>query len=224
MAKLPHRKKFWNSADIIGVLGVKQDAFKAWVKQGAPRAVKGRGYPGLEFFKWLVDRPIKKRDSLPLHEKANDAYLELLNKDNKTIDTAKSGANLPADRPKQEPGLVAALDRARCAELAAYENHLNIQAQQGTISASALDAWQKTLDILRKCEKDFTEVLKSRKELVETAKVQEWLEGRIEQAKTMLLNLPAKLAPSLESLPWHEIQKRLTQEIRDAISKLETFN
>jgi hypothetical protein len=46
----------------------------------------------------------------------------------------------------------------------------------------------------------------------------------IENVKSVLLNLPAKVAPGLEGLPWHEIQSRLDQEIRDILEGLYNYD
>jgi hypothetical protein len=149
-------------------------------------------------------------------------------KSKKPASKSKAATLSPIAAPKKKkadltPGLSAALERARLAEVDAYQAHHESMEKTGIISAGSLDAWQKTLDILRKCETDFTKVLERRRELVEIKQVQEWLQPHIEQIKAILLNLPANISPSLESLPWHEIQKRLDQEVRDAIAKLGAF-
>jgi hypothetical protein len=207
--------KYIKAKELEKLLVCKPDMLRKMVKEGAPGSDRRNGYPLKEFLQWVTRRNNKSKGFAAIKERATSLL----------INDGSEPPLIKADHKQAKglTGLMPALERARTAELAAYENHLAIQKQTGVISTSALDAWQKTLDILRKCEKDFTDVLKSRRELIEIKKVQEWLEQRNEQSKTILLNLPAKLAPSLENLPWHEIQKRLTQEIRDVVCKFTEF-
>lgn len=199
-------------------LNIKPDLFKKLCKEGAPKSVAGKGYPVKEFLAWIMNRPQTRKEAGIVKDKAAKLLAEL-NNGNKKPDPKKTEKK-SATIPPGETGLLPALERARSAELAAYQNHIKIHEDTGFISSAALDAWQKTLDILRKCEKDFTDVLKQRRELIEIKRVQEWLEQRNDQAKQMLLNLPAKVAPALEGLPWHEIQKILIQEVREVVCKL----
>jgi len=193
------------------------------LEAGAPQGKKKNAYDMEAFCRWVIARPKSKTDKSRLQENAQ-RFLFSLNpaeaKEKKAV-PGKKKISVPADK---QVGLMPALERARSAELAAYKAHIKIFDEQGITSSTALDAWQKTLDILRKCETDFTKVLERRRELIEIKRVQEWIEQRIELVKTIFLNIPAKLAPSLEGLPWHEIQKRLDQEVRDAISKLKNID
>jgi hypothetical protein len=81
--------------------------------------------------------------------------------------------------------------------------------------------WQTALDLLRKAEKNLTDHLTQQKDLLPALEVKTWLARKIEATKSTLLDLPGKIAPELEGLPWPEIQKRLTEEIRDALGKLQ---
>lgn len=47
-----------------------------------------------------------------------------------------------------------------------------------------------------------------------------WLFRQIISAKSTLTNLPGKLAPQLEGLPWPQIQRKLEEEIQSALAKL----
>ena len=199
-------------------LDIKPDLFKKLCKEGAPKSAAGKGYPLKEFLAWIMNRPQTRKEAGIIKDKAAKLLAEI-NSGNKKPEPKKT-TKAAAVNQSDETGLLPALERARSAELAAYQNHIKIYNDTGFISSAALDAWQKTLDILRKCEKDFTDVLKQRRELIEIKRVQEWLEQRNDQAKQMLLNLPAKVAPALEGLPWHEIQKILTQEVREVVCKL----
>jgi hypothetical protein len=205
-------KKFWLKADITKELEVSQGLVDLWINEGAPKFVTGKGYPVEEFCRWLVSKPKTRKERTPFRDKAEKILNELCPPVKKKKATKKAG--------EPESGLVAALERARQAEVDAYTAHIDHLRINNSINTNALDAWQKTLEILRRCENDFTKVLEMRKELISYKKVQSWLQPLVEQTKMQLLNLPSKLAPQLENLPWHEIQKKLEEEIRDAISKL----
>ena len=223
-------KIYWQKNTVLQRFGIKESTLKKLVSLGAPQAIPFKGYPIEELCRWIVARPQQKSDKTKTRERAQAFLYELIDrkKEKQPGNPAKSKNEKSPAAPRKKkadltPGLSAALERARLAEVDAYEAHHESMQKTGIISAGSLDAWQKTLDILRKCETDFTKVLERRRELVEIKQVQDWLQHHIEQIKAILLNLPAKLAPSLESLPWHEIQKRLDQEVRDAISKLSEF-
>ena len=196
------------------------------LEAGAPQGKKKNAYDMAAFCRWVIARPKSKTDKSRLQENAQRYLLGLKPAEEKQPGkTAVKKSQKKNDAASDKKvGLMPALERARAAELAAYDAHMKIFNEQGITSASALDAWQKTLDILRKCETDFTKVLERRRELIEIKKVQEWIEQKIELVKTIFLNVPAKLAPALEGLPWHEIQKRLDQELRDAIGKLRNID
>lgn len=222
--------KYLKADKLLQALQISQKHLKTLLEMGAPKAIPFKGYPAEEFLRWIVARPQQRADRTKIRERAQQILVELIDrkKEKQPDKPAKSKSEKQPEPPKKKkadltPGLSAALDRARLAEVDAYQAHHESMQKTGIISAGSLDAWQKTLDILRKCETDFTKVLERRRELVEIKQVQDWLQHHIEQIKAILLNLPAKLAPSLESLPWHEIQKRLDQEMRDAISKLSEF-
>lgn len=191
---------------------------------GAPQGKKKNAYDMEAFCRWVIARPKSKTDKSRLQENAQRYLLGLKPAEEKQSKKAEVKKPQTKEIDVKKVGLMPALERARAAELAAYDAHMKIFNEQGITSASALDAWQKTLDILRKCETDFTKVLERRRELIEIKKVQEWIEQKIELVKTIFLNVPAKLAPALEGLPWHEIQKRLDQELRDAIGKLRNID
>jgi len=240
---------YWSRQDIMRNLKIKKSSIVFYVDAGGLvwNEEKG-GYNAKELCQAIVSRPQKSKsaDKTPIRQIAQ-AYLMGTDPDAAAGGAVIPPSPTPADaktrgRPHKqssdsivskkiikndgslpETGIEKALERARNAELKAYQMYEEVTAKTGIISVNSLDAWQKTLDVLRKCEMDFTKVLERRRVLVTKKSVQDWLEPMIEQVKTVLLNMPAKLAPSLENLPWHEIQTRLDQEIRDAISKLANF-
>ena len=241
---------YWSRQDVIRLLKIKKSSVVFYEEQGGPKYDNDKGgYPARELCQFIVSRPQKSKgpDKTPIRQIAQ-AFL--MGTDPSAIDTTPAVKPLPVPpepkkrgRPRKQPqdsiasekitkktgslpetGIEKALERARIAELKAYQMYEEVVAKTGIISVNSLDAWQKTLDVLRKCEMDFTKVLERRRVLITKKEVQDWLEPMIEQTKTMLLNLPAKLAPGLENLPWHEIQARLDQEIRDVIAKLSNFN
>jgi hypothetical protein len=111
-------------------------------------------------------------------------------------------------------GLEAALGRLRHAERHSYETWTQ------TGAAGDFKAWNNALDLLRKAEENLLTVLKQRRELIPAEEVQAWFGKQIESARAALLDLPGKVAPGLEALPWYEIQKTLDREIREALSGL----
>jgi rubrerythrin len=240
---------YWSRQDIIRLLKVKKCLVAFYANAGGLVYDEAKGgYNARAYCQAIVSRPQKSRapDKTPIRKVAQ-AYL-MGTDPSLAINNAIVPAQAPTKAqksgrpPKQETqnsiadkkiikksgdlsdtGIEKALERARIAELKAYQMYEEVTEKTGIISVNSLDAWQKTLDVLRKCETDFTKVLERRRVLVAKKEVQDWLEPMLEQTKTMLLNLPAKLAPSLENLPWHEIQTRLDQEIRDVINKLANF-
>lgn len=224
--------EFWTKDEVLKNLKITDKHLKRMREQGAPSPMRYKGYKIEDLCQWIVARPKKRTDRTKVREFAERALNKFLSKskkeNNKTPDAEESQATGKGKSEKVktvwDTGLIPALDRARNAELDAYKLHHKHVQEKGFVNASYLDAWQKTLDILRKCEKDFSEVLERRREVVEMKEVQQFLEIRIEQTKSILLNIPSKLSPVLESLTWVEIEKKLDQEIRDAISKLTNFS
>jgi hypothetical protein len=122
-----------------------------------------------------------------------------------------------------EIGLEAALERLRHAEQATFNKW------QQSFNAGMKEAplffkdWQTALDLLRKAEKNLTDHLTQRRDLLPALEVKTWLARKIEATKSTLLDMPGKVSPELEGMEWPEIQKRLTEEIRDALGKLQNL-
>lgn len=212
---------YWKKAKVLEALKITDKHLKNMKEMGAPSPIPVKGYDIKSLCEWIVARPMKRTDRTKIREYAQKVLNKLIGKQEVKVQTEEKVKKEKQKVQKDlQPGLIAALERAREAEVSAYKAHQDFMKKSGILSAACLDTWQKTLDILRKCETDFTKVLQRRRELVEMKEVQQFLEVMIEQTKSILLNLPAKLAPLLECLPWPEIEKKLDQEIRDAISKL----
>lgn len=224
--------EFWEKKKVLTTLKITEKHLRRMREQGAPAFVPFKGYDMVALCQWIISRPMKRADRTKIREYAQKVLKKIEGKSSEKHQEPElqTQAEKPARSSKvsikteTDVGLLPALERARSAELAAYNAHQDFVKKSGIVSASHLDAWQKTLDILRKCEKDFAEVLERRRELVEMKEVQQFFEIMIEQTKSILLNLPAKLAPILECLPWAEIEKKLDQEIRDAITKLSNIS
>lgn len=219
---------FLKKEDVLKTLKITEKHLKRMREQGAPSPTRYKGYNLEELCQWIISRPIKRTDRTKVREFAERALKKIQGKSrSKVVEESDDEVKKPeikSHSDNSKTGLLPALERARNAELDAYKLHQKHVKEKDFVNASYLDAWQKTLDILRKCEKDFSEVLERRREVVEMKEVQQFLEVKIEQTKAILLNIAPKLAPVLESLTWVEIEKRLDQEIRDAIGKLTNFS
>jgi len=108
-------------------------------------------------------------------------------------------------------GLEGALARLRHAEKHSYETWTD----SGNVSD--LKSWHGALDLLRKAEDNLLVVLTKKRDLLPAGEVQTWIGRRVDAAKGALLDIPGRVAPSLEGLPWPDIQKILEREIREAL-------
>lgn len=225
------KTEFWTKDEVLKNLKITDKHLKRMREQGAPSPLRYKGYNIEELCSWIVARPKKRTDRTMVREYAEKTLKKIQAKTpakttEETFENKKPEKKSRSESATtgQDTGLLPALDRVRNAELDAYKAHQKHIRERNFVNASYLDAWQKTLEILRRCEKDFSEVLERRRDTVEMKEVQQFLETMIEQTKAILLNLPSKLAPVLESLTWMEIEKKLDQEIRDALSKITNFN
>lgn len=220
--------EYWDKQKVLKSLKITDKHLQRMREQGAPAPVKFKGYDIKALCEWIVSKPQKRTDRTKVREYAQKILNRLLkNKPARSSDPDPSDSDEKVDkgrRAKIEPGLLPALERARQAEVDAYKSHMDFLKKSGIVNANLLSTWQSTLDILRNCERDFTKVLEARRELVSMKEVRDFLEPMIEQTRAILLNLAAKLAPGLEGMPWPDIEKKLDQEIRDAISKLTNFS
>jgi hypothetical protein len=128
-------------------------------------------------------------------------------------DNAVKAARVSKAKAKElsAEGLQGALARLRHAEKHSYE------CWTSSGSVSDLKAWHGALDLLRKAEDNLLVVLTKRRDLLPAGEVQTWIGRRVDAAKASLLDLPARVSPGVEGLPWPEIQKILEREIREAL-------
>ena len=147
------------------------------------------------------------------------------------LDGLKPGVNpLPVATEEGNPvtdtrvigalGLEAALSRMQKVEEMLHGRLIASIDAGGYDTSPRLKEWQDSLDALRKVESDSLKVMEEKKRLLNVDAVKSWLDKKIETTKAFLLNLPGKVAPGLDGLPWHEIQKRLDLEVRNALAKL----
>lgn len=210
------------------------------------------GYSLEEVCQAIVTRPYKRRDSTDLRRKALNILDEIKkNKDllenpdepakNVTAQTAiETKAPEQTEQPKQpkplpekasdtnkkqsqskhldEFGLKGALYRVRLMEKLVYKE------AKSKLTPEALDNWSRLVGDLIKTEEKILKILRERKELVAVAAVNKWLASRLEYLKTTLLNIPAKVAPALDGMPWTVIQNKLNEEIRDSVEKIRNFD
>lgn len=118
-----------------------------------------------------------------------------------------------------EPGLDQALVRLRQAETMAFQRWTRAM-EEGNAPEAVFRSYGQAVELLRKAEKNLLDLQRERRELLPKNEVKTWLYRQIVTAKAALSNIPGKLAPQLEGQPWHRIQQRLDEEIRDALSKL----
>jgi len=132
------------------------------------------------------------------------------------------GADRSVDPPPEvgmEPGLDPALSRLRQAEVMAFQRWGRAM-EDGNAPEAVFRSYAQAVELLRKAEKNLLDLQRERRELLPKSEVKTWLFRQIVSAKATLTNLPGKLAPQLEGLPWPIIQKKLEQEILHALGKL----
>jgi len=235
---------YWSRAELARYLDIDPTSLNHFIKKGAPDKVEGK-FDVYSFCEFLVKMPKGRRGQ----SKARTNALKFLKLTGSKVKVAKEKVTL-VEKGKQRKvkktnevkvrneaekavrdtiscnkvlGMTAALERAKNAEVNAHEVYQNTYKETGIIDVASLDAWQRTLEVLRKCETDFTKVMEKQKFLVERSAVQSFVETMVENTKTILLNLPSKMAPSLDGLPWQDIQERLTLEVRDIIDGLAKY-
>lgn len=111
-------------------------------------------------------------------------------------------------------GLDAALVRLRQSEALGYQKWMDEPNPQ------TFRSYSQSMELLRKAEKNLLDLQKERRELLPKSEVKSWLFRQIISAKATLTNLPGKLAPQLEGMPWPQIQRKLEEEIQNALTKL----
>ncbi len=134
---------------------------------------------------------------------------------------ADQGAAAPPAREKREKpsvvGLQAALERLRAAEVKAHDKWEAAFDRDDPDAGNYFRSWNSGLELLRKSEASLLEVLKERRELLPASEVKAWMAKQIEQAKGRLLEIPPKIAPTVEGMTWGQVQQILDEEIREAL-------
>lgn len=203
--------------ELLEKLGTTVSSLQEWRKAGSP-APQGKGkaskWPLYAICEWILNRPA--------HGLQNRATIERA----ASILRGRDGVHLP-DTVEIIPiddddgeGLEAALGRLRQAEKATFTKWQNLFNIDDATAPQAFKDWQQALDLLRKSEKSLTEHLVQQRDLLPAAEVKEWMVTMLTTARQTMLNMPGKLAPQLEGLPWPQIQKRLDEEVRDVLEKV----
>ncbi len=204
--------------DLLNTLALSLALFRKLRREGAP-GPRGRGqsaeWPLFAWCTWLVNRPFRPNQNREAIQKAAAILRE------------RDGVLGPEviepvirEAGNQEIGLEAALDRLRQAEQATFAKWQEHFTQESREAPACFKDWQAALDLLRKAEKNLTDHLTQRRDLLPADEVRAWMLTQITAVKQALLNLPGKLAPQLENQPWPKIQKKLDEEIRFALEKL----
>jgi hypothetical protein len=205
--------------ELLDTLQIGYPLFRKLRNQGGPDPVgsgKNATWPLYAWCEWLVNR----RSSGPRSRELAIRAAEILRDRDGTL-VPEIIEPVSRETGNDEIGLEAALERLRQAEQATFVKWRESFNQNMRESPVFFKDWQTALDLLRKAEKNLTDHLTQQKDLLPALEVKTWLARKIEATKSTLLDLPGKIAPELEGLPWPEIQKRLTEEIRDALGKLQ---
>jgi hypothetical protein len=205
--------------ELLDALQIGYPLFRKLRNQGGPDPVgsgKNATWPLYAWCEWLVNR----RSSGPRSRELAIQAAEILRDRDGTL-VPEIIDPVSRETGNEDIGLEAALERLRQAEQATFAKWRESFNQNMKESPVFFKDWQTALDLLRKAEKNLTDHLTQQKDLLPALEVKTWLARKIEATKSTLLDLPGKIAPELEGLPWPEIQKRLTEEIRDALGKLQ---
>jgi hypothetical protein len=205
--------------ELLDALQIGYPLFRKLRNQGGPDPVgsgKNATWPLYAWCEWLVNR----RSSGPRSRELAILAAEILRDRDGTL-VPEIIDPVSRETGNEDIGLEAALERLRQAEQATFAKWRESFNANMKESPVFFKDWQTALDLLRKAEKNLTDHLTQQKDLLPALEVKTWLARKIEATKSTLLDLPGKTAPELEGLPWPEIQKRLTEEIRDALGKLQ---
>lgn len=205
--------------ELLSALDLSLGRLKKKQRKGCPGA-EGRGRNStwnlLDVAQWIVQQPVHPQEKPETRKRAADIIRQ---HERPEMGTSPTG-DPPAETPCDVLGLEGAVERLRQAENATYQRWMQAIERKEPDQGLEFQSWQKSLDLLRKAEGNLLELLERRRELLPADEVRLWLSRRVEAAKSTLLDMPGKLAPSLENLPWSEIQKTLESEVRHALSRL----
>lgn len=210
-------------AEVLETFGITAHQLTKFRSLGAPKAV-GRGtkarWPLLALARWILEEWPHKPQQDP--EIRNRAAAVLRGHEAPAAEPEPDVASdeQPIIPGEEELGLEGALTRLREAEQRTYQLWLKALYEGQPDQGNHFQTWRQAVDLLRKAEGNLLDVLQQRRDLLPADEVKLWMSRQIEVAKASLLDIPGKLAPSLENMPWSEIQKNLDQEIRHALKRL----
>ncbi len=211
-------EQYLSRDELLGALGVGYPLFRKWRNQGGP-SPKGKGknsaWPLYAWCEWIIQRPFRPNQDRGVIQKAAEI---LRNRDGAL--TPEVVEPVSRETSGEGVGLEAALERLRQAERATFGRWQQAFNDDRKEAPMFFKDWQMALDLLRKAEKNLTDHLVQRRDLLPASEVKAWMATMITEAKQTLLNIPGKLAPQLENQPWPKIQKRLEEEIRFALEKI----
>lgn len=205
--------------ELLAALNLSEGKLKKLQRKGCPGSSgKGRNATMnlLEVARWIVNQPVHAQEKPDTRLRA----AEIVRQHEKPDQVSSPENDLPSEIPCDALGLEGAVERLRQAESQTYQRWMQAIEQQDANQAKEFQNWQRALDLLQKAEGNLLELLERRRELLPADEVRIWLSRRVESAKSTLLDMPGKLAPALENLPWSEIQKALETEVRHALSRL----
>lgn len=206
--------KFLNRVKLREFYGINDSAMGKFLANGHPQPVKGRGYDLLASATWFSGRPGKGKAK----EKAL-AYLATLAPANPETGTPKDQVP-PGPKRRAKKGIEQAVIRLRTEEEDLHRKYKGLAEMNSAGGATAFRDWQSALDLLTRAEQALIKYKREMEELIDAAKYRKWLKERIAAAKSILLDLPSRVAPQCENMPWHQIQKLLEAEVRRALQKL----
>ncbi|MDZ7759937.1 MAG: hypothetical protein U5L00_06740 [Desulfovermiculus sp.] len=212
-----------SKAEILESFGITGHQLTKFRAMGAPKA-QGRGrharWPLYELARWLLEEwPHHPQQDPEIRNRASAVL-----RGHKSPESGPEPETASDEQPiipgEDELGLEGALTRLREAERRTYQLWIKALYDGQPDQNVHFQTWRQAVDLLRKAEGNLLQVLEQRRDLLPADEVKVWMSRQIEVAKSTLLDLPGKLAPSLENLPWSEIQKTLDEEIRHALSRL----
>ncbi|HNW34436.1 MAG TPA: hypothetical protein PKM25_05860 [Candidatus Ozemobacteraceae bacterium] len=193
-------------------LNIAERQRKRLLAAGAPKVVSGKGYDLAAWVSWILAQPVRRSDS-----KAR-AAAEMLHAKVIGCKSSDQAPTRPAKR--QARGLEAGVKRLRDAEEKLHRKWCDAVDASDPTARGCFQDWQDALELLAKAEQSLVKYLKETGVLTETAKFKTFMKQNIEMAKSILLDIPGRVSPQCEGLPWHQIQKLLEPEIRRALEKL----
>lgn len=224
------RERYYKKTTLMKLLNCSANKIEQLVKDGAPKAIPFKGYPALEFLKWIVESPRKRSDRTKTRERAQNILSELTSKKEKPGRSSgkRSGRGKPDEKNQAEyagmVGALAALERLRYAELDAF-NRYQKELEKGVVNQTYLSNWHETSKMLRQGEKDFQAILIKQGRLMEFEKLIDWALPAIEEAKTKLLNLGRAIAPRCDGVEWQEVQEQVDYGVKTILEQfISTIN